>query len=306
MEQYSFEKAQEEASRIKEKALKSKEQKNETGELENKDYALAEKDLENENIFLQEGREKWLETVKDYWFNYENNEKIEWSALKNPQKSKEDQLLERFQMGAGDVHHRLVSYIATLSNAFSKKNFHNQEQLMLLGEIGENSTAQGKIKRYTSSARIKRSHPVNEIYSPLLFSRPEIPNEEFELLKKDAYEAGASTALSTSLEEIMSWFYWADGLQYIHEDKAVPAIFFELAQRAYTERVINMTKNEEELLKEATMINRVLQSQETINEKEFDNIIKRSEIARQKWLKSYFSENFSTCPSFSDYLKAKS
>lgn len=275
--------------------------KREHGEPNREDYDQAEMQIKYENIFLREGRERWLEIIRDYYANFEHNQKLESEAISKPQKSTRDKLIESFVQGAGDVHHRLSSSIYTLLSAFVEKKFYTLRQLVILNKIRENATDKGKVKRYSTEVVVKRGHPIDEIYDRFLSSPTQITNDELELLKKDANRAGASVAMSTSLEEVLSWFWWANGQKYIQEGRTIPSLFFKLAQGG----MLNSTEEEKELLKEALSLTNALQSDQKISMEEVKDLEKKSKLAQDKWVKLFFSKIESNCPSFSDYIKKK-
>jgi hypothetical protein len=192
-----------------------------------------------------------------------------------------------------------IPYAYQFSISRTNQDFYSQEQLNVLEKIIKNATEEGKVQRYSTGVNIKRNHPISEIYSQLLTNPPQITEHEFVLIKKDAYKAGCSAATSVSLEEVVSWFYWANGQKYLDNGNKIPVILFKLAQGG----AVNQTVEEKKLLEEALLLTNAAQSDQKISSEEFDMLEKHSSITQQQWAKLYFSDKFSTCPSFSDYLE---
>jgi hypothetical protein len=259
--------------------------------------------VEIKKLYLLEGVEKWSETVKDYWVNYNVNQKSEIESKDST--NKVDILLERFNKGVGEAHHRLASTIGMLRNAFAEKNILTTEQLQILNMISYNATSEGKIKRYRRGDTVIGSiHPIHKIYSKILNTK-DISSEEFEILKKDAYDAGQSVAISDSLAEVLSWVNWALNKEYILSNLPIALLRFRKGDIDLNQR--QSTDEENTLLSDAIEYNTIMSSSAQRPEKEIlEEIKRRSNMARSRWAELYFSENFQPHSSFLEYINEPS
>lgn len=256
--------------------------------------------IENKKLYLSEGVEKWSQTIKDYWANYVANKEIEATAKASPEKQM-DYLLERFNQGINDTHHRLASNINSIKSILNETGFFTSEQIGVLQKIIENSKEDGKIKRY-KNVEHPRPHPICEVYEKILSTNKVLP-EELEDLKKDAYDAGVSTAVSDTVDEVMSWFYWAGGAKYIQEGKRIPISILRLRKGNIELSSIRTGEEEKRLLSDGLLHSTVLESGKTTTPEEIGRNRSISDVATQDWGRLYFSDNFQLHPSFLEYIE---
>ena len=259
--------------------------------------------LELKRLFLSEGVESWSQTVKDYWVNYDTNKTIEFAAKNSPE-TQINHLLSSFNQGVSDIHHRLASNIGAFRNSLKKSGFFTEEQFGVLEKIQYNSTDEGKIKRYKSKNPIINSeHPVHKIYDKIL-STNSVSSEELEVLKKDAYDAGQSTAIANSVKELISWFYWAGGLKFIQEGNQLPQMLLKFRKgEIILSDSMNTNKEEYQLLTDILSISEAFQTSEPITPERLEGFRKIAEDSYPRLKKIYTSENHPLHPSFLEYLE---
>jgi hypothetical protein len=254
----------------------------------------------SDRYFLREGLEKWFEIVAEYWGNLKESEEIEKKATDNP-KTQLDILMVQFHKAIGEVHHRLASSIGAFRNALLVKDFGTKEQVEVLNKIIENSTREGKIKRYHSLQVKNFLHPVQRVYGSLLEDDKSLSIEKMESYEKEVYEMGVSIAEFKSIEELTSWFVWAGGNEYVLRGNRIPILFYVLREGNLNTNGIN--DDELVLLKECTCATKARQSGIRHSDEEIVKLKERSDKAVKEWCEKYLPK-LTICPSFMEYIKS--
>jgi len=268
-----------------------------------RDFREKQEKIEGPKVYLSEGRESWRETIADYWAHYEENEKAESQASDHQERERMDELMKQFSKGIAETHHRLASSIGALRNAFHGDNFFTSDQIEVLSSISSSATREGKIERYKSQNEGSGIHPVNKVFQHTL-ETSEISDEDFVIYQKDAYNAGVSMATATSLEDIYSWFVWADGKGYIEKGNKLPILFLVMIKgdlRINFESTKEV-KDELSILDDATIITDYMQQGEIVVSREVLEAVGYKVMlpAYKKWVEKYLPTEIS--PDFQYYL----
>jgi hypothetical protein len=181
------------------------------------------------------------------------------------------------------------------------KDFGTQEQVGVLDKIAENSTREGKIKRYYSLHVQNFVHPVKRIYSHLLEGDESISVEKMESYKREVYEMGVSVTVFKSIDELTSWFIWAGGKEYVAKGNKIPILFYVLREGDLRTNGYN-DDTEITLLEECTCLTKARQSGVRYSEEEIIKLKERSDKAVKEWCEKYLPK-LTISPSFLEYIK---